>query len=56
MAKIHSLMYPLAAAIIITDSYMDDIASSAHSVAEGRKLIKHILTSMDAGGFRGHKI
>ena len=55
-AKIHSLMYALAAAIIIGDSYMDDIASSAISVAEGRKLIKQILTVMDAGGFRGHKI
>ena len=38
-AKIHSLMYPLTAAIIIADSYMDDIASGAISVAEGRKLI-----------------
>ena len=54
-AKIHSLMYPLAAAII-ADSYMDDIASGAISVVEGRKLIKQILTVMDAGGFRGHKI
>ena len=35
---------------------MDDIASGAISVAEGRKLIKQILTVMDAGGFRGHKI
>ena len=49
-------MYPLAAAIIIADSYMDDIASGAISVAEGRKLIKQILSVMDAGGFRGHKI
>ena len=32
-------MYPLAAAIIIADSYMNDIASGAISVAEGRKLI-----------------
>ena len=49
-------MYPLPAAIIITDSYIDDIASSAISVAEGHKLIKQILTIMDAGGFWGHKI
>ena len=49
-------MYPLTAAIIIADSYMDDIASGAISVAEGHKLIKQILTVMDAGGFRGHKI
>ena len=49
-------MYPLATAIIIADSYMDDIASGAKSVAEGRKLIKQILTVMDTGGFRGHKI
>ena len=56
MAKIHSLMYTLAAAIIIADSYMDDIASGAISVAEGRKLIKQILSVMDARGFRGHKI
>ena len=35
---------------------MDDIASGAISVAEGRKLIKQILSVMDAGGFRGHKI
>ena len=49
-------MYPFAAVIIIADSYMDDIASCAISVAEGRKLIKQILTVMDAGGFRGHKI
>ena len=39
-AKIHSMMYPHVAAIIIADSYMDDIASGAISVAEGRKLIK----------------
>ena len=49
-------MCPLATAIIIADSYMDDIASGAKSVAEGRKLIKQILTVMDTGGFRGHKI
>ena len=55
-AKVHALMYPLAAAIIIADSYMDDITSGAISVAEGHKLIKQILTVMDAGGFRGHKI
>ena len=55
-AKIHSLMYPLAAATIIADSYMDDIASGAISVAEGSKLIKQILSVMEAGGFGGHKI
>ena len=44
-------MYPLAAAIIIADSYIDDIASGAISVAKGRKVIKQILTVMDAGGF-----
>ena len=49
-------MYPLAAAIINADRYMDDITSGAISVAEGHKLIKQILTVMDAGGFRGHKI
>ena len=49
-------MYPLAAVIIIADSYMDDIASGAISVVEGRKLMKQIPTVMDAGGFRGHKI
>ena len=55
-AKIHAMMYPLTAAIIIADSYMDDIATGAISVAEGWKLIKEILTIMDAGGFQGHKI
>ena len=35
---------------------MDDIASGAISVVEGSKLIKQILTVMDAGGFQGHKI
>ena len=49
-------MYPLAAAIIIADSYMDDIASGAIRVAEGRKLIKQILSVMDAGGFQDHEI
>ena len=34
---------------------MDDITSGAISVAEGCKLIKQILSVMDAGGFRGHK-
>ena len=33
--KIHALMYPLVTAIIIADSYMDDIAFSAISVVEG---------------------
>ena len=55
-AKIHELMYLLAAAIVIADSFMDDIASGAISVEEGSKLIKQILTVMDAGEFRGHKI
>ena len=55
-AKVHALMYLLAAAIIIADSYMDDITSGTISVAEGRKLIMQILDVMDAGGFRGHKI
>ena len=50
------MINPLAAAIIIADSYMDDIASGAISVVEGHKLIKQILTVMDAGGFRGNKI
>ena len=36
-AKIHSLMYPLAA--IIADSYMDDITSGAISVAKGVSLL-----------------
>ena len=56
ITKIHVTMYPLTAAIIIADSYMDNIASGAISVAEGWKLIKQILTVRDAGGFRSHKI
>ena len=56
MAKTHVLMYSLAAAIIIANSYMDDITSGAISVAEGCKLIKQVLTVMDAGGFQGHKV
>ena len=49
-------MYPLAAVMIIADSYMDDIASWAISVAERRKLITQILKFMVARGFRSYKI
>lgn len=49
-------VYPESAEIILLCGYMDDIASGAKSVEEGKRLIKEILIIMASGGFKGHKI
>ena len=55
-AERNQSIYPLAAAIILLNTYMDDIASGAMTVAEGRTLIQEILEILASGGFKGHKI
>ena len=49
-------VYPEAAMIILICGYMDDIASGAKTVQEGKRLIMEILVIMASGGFKGHKI